>query len=147
MRKFCVVFLAAACFAGLGTTACSKSKKAKEQPQLPAGGGGAINAQPAADLAAPLATVDGVVITVGELQERLNRMSPYIRARYTSLEQKKEFLGRLVNEPLFAAYCVTEPGALVKNVAVAAGFPDAYHFSRVFKRRYGVPPAQFGGKT
>lgn len=26
-------------------------------------------------------------------------------------EQKKEFLGRLANEPLFAAYCVTEPGA------------------------------------
>ena len=25
--------------------------------------------------------------------------------------QKKEFLGRLTNEPLFAAYCVTEPGA------------------------------------
>jgi acyl-CoA dehydrogenase len=26
-------------------------------------------------------------------------------------EQKKEFLGRLTKEPLFAAYCVTEPGA------------------------------------
>jgi acyl-CoA dehydrogenase len=26
-------------------------------------------------------------------------------------EQKKEFLGRLINEPLFAAYCVTEPNA------------------------------------
>lgn len=26
-------------------------------------------------------------------------------------EQKKEFLGRLIAEPLFAAYCVTEPGA------------------------------------
>ena len=26
-------------------------------------------------------------------------------------DQKKEYLGRLVNEPLFAAYCVTEPGA------------------------------------
>ena len=26
-------------------------------------------------------------------------------------EQKKEFLGRLTAEPLFAAYCVTEPGA------------------------------------
>lgn len=26
-------------------------------------------------------------------------------------EQKKEFLGRLTSEPLFAAYCVTEPGA------------------------------------
>ena len=26
-------------------------------------------------------------------------------------EQKREFLGRLTREPLFAAYCVTEPGA------------------------------------
>lgn len=26
-------------------------------------------------------------------------------------EQKKEYLGRLTSEPLFAAYCVTEPGA------------------------------------
>ena len=26
-------------------------------------------------------------------------------------EQKKEFLGRLTSEPLFSAYCVTEPGA------------------------------------
>jgi acyl-CoA dehydrogenase len=26
-------------------------------------------------------------------------------------EQKREFLGRLTEEPLFAAYCVTEPGA------------------------------------
>src|SRR6476620_6260244 len=26
-------------------------------------------------------------------------------------DQKKEFLGRLSSEPLFAAYCVTEPGA------------------------------------
>jgi acyl-CoA dehydrogenase len=26
-------------------------------------------------------------------------------------DQKKEFLGRLTSEPLFAAYCVTEPGA------------------------------------
>lgn len=26
-------------------------------------------------------------------------------------EQKKEFLGRLISQPMFAAYCVTEPGA------------------------------------
>jgi peptidyl-prolyl cis-trans isomerase C len=101
MRKSCVVLFAAACLAALGTTACSKSKKAKEQPQLPAGGG-AIGAQPAADLAAPLAKVDGVLITVGELQERLNRMSPYIRARYTSLEQKKEFLDSLIRFEVLA---------------------------------------------
>ncbi|HVV86001.1 MAG TPA: peptidyl-prolyl cis-trans isomerase [Kofleriaceae bacterium] len=61
-----------------------------------------IGSQPAADLQAPLAKVDGVVITVGELQERLNRMSPYIRARYTSLEQKKEFLDSLIRFEVLA---------------------------------------------
>ena len=40
----------------------------------------------------PLAKIDDVTITLGEFEERLNRQSPYIRARYTSLEQKKEFL-------------------------------------------------------
>jgi peptidyl-prolyl cis-trans isomerase C len=101
MRKLCVVVLAGLSLT-VGASACSKSKKAKEQPALPAGGGGAIGAQPSADLAAPLATVDGVLITVGELQERLNRMSPYIRARYTSLEQKKEFLDSLIRFEVLA---------------------------------------------
>ena len=50
-----------------------------------------------------LATVDGVVITVGEFQERLNRQSPYIRARYTSVYQKKEFLDSLVRFEVLAA--------------------------------------------
>src|SRR5262245_17686872 len=49
-----------------------------------------------------LAKVDDVVITVGELQERLNRMSPYVRARYTSLEQKKEFLDSLIRFEVLA---------------------------------------------
>ena len=49
---------------------------------------GAPPAQPTGDLAQPLATVDGVTITVGEFQDRLNRQSPYIRNRYTSFEQK-----------------------------------------------------------
>lgn len=60
-------------------------------------------AQPAGELGAPLARVDDVTITVGELQERLNRQSPYIRARYTSLEQKKEFLDSLVRFEVLAA--------------------------------------------
>jgi peptidyl-prolyl cis-trans isomerase C len=59
--------------------------------------------QSQADLNTPLAKVDDVVITVGELQERLNRQSPYIRARYTSLEQKKEFLDSLIRFEVLAA--------------------------------------------
>lgn len=59
--------------------------------------------QPTGDLAAPLATVDGVAITVGEFQDRLNRQSPYIRNRYTSFEQKAEFLDSLVRFEVLAA--------------------------------------------
>ena len=90
---------AASGLAGLG--ACKQAGKSKAKAQLPIGGG-AIGAQATGDLGAQLAKVDGVVITVGELQERLNRMSPYIRARYTSLEQKKEFLDSLVRFEVLA---------------------------------------------
>jgi peptidyl-prolyl cis-trans isomerase C len=58
--------------------------------------------QTADDLAAPLAKIDDVTITLGELQERINRQSPYIRARYTSLEQKKEFLDSLIRFEVLA---------------------------------------------
>lgn len=54
------------------------------------------------ELATPLATVDELTITVGELEERINRQSPYVRARYTSLEQKKEFLDNLIRFEVLA---------------------------------------------
>ncbi len=49
-----------------------------------------------------LAKIDDVTITLGQFQERINRQSPYIRARYTSLEQKKEFLDSLVRFEVLA---------------------------------------------
>ena len=49
-----------------------------------------------------LAQVDETVITVGEFQERINSQSPYVRARYTSLEHKKEFLDNLVKFEILA---------------------------------------------
>ena len=54
------------------------------------------------ELAQPLARIDNVTITLGEFQERINRQSPYIRARYTSLEQKKEFLDSLIRFEVLA---------------------------------------------
>lgn len=54
------------------------------------------------ELKTPLAQIDDVVITIGEFQERINRQSPYIRARYTSLEQKKEFLDTLIRFEVLA---------------------------------------------
>jgi len=42
-----------------------------------------------------------------------------------------------------AAELLLEGGMLVKQVAAELRFADAFHFSRVFKRVYGVPPEQF----
>lgn len=62
----------------------------------------ALPKQSQEELAQPLAKIDDVTITLGEFQERVNRQSPYIRARYTSLEQKKEFLDSLIRFEVLA---------------------------------------------
>ncbi|HEV8323252.1 MAG TPA: peptidyl-prolyl cis-trans isomerase [Myxococcota bacterium] len=49
-----------------------------------------------------LATIDGRPITLGEFQDRLDKQSPYIRARYNSIERKKEFLDNLIRFELLA---------------------------------------------
>nr|HEX4313044.1 peptidyl-prolyl cis-trans isomerase [Kofleriaceae bacterium] len=59
-------------------------------------------AQSAEELKTVLAKIDDVTITLGDFEERINRQSPYIRARYTSLEQKKEFLDSLVRFEVLA---------------------------------------------
>lgn len=51
----------------------------------------------------PVATFGGDSITLEELDQRFAEMSPYARARYQTLEQKKEYLDGLVRFELFAA--------------------------------------------
>jgi peptidyl-prolyl cis-trans isomerase C len=63
---------------------------------------GAGEQQSEADLSVVLASIDGVPITVGEFQDRINKQSPFIRARYNSTEQKKEFLDSLVRFEVLA---------------------------------------------
>ena len=63
------------------------------------------------------------------LFRRYDRQSPY------------QFLLRLKLNP--AAELLHQPGALVKQAAEAAGFEDPFHFSRAFKRMFGLPPDEF----
>jgi AraC family transcriptional regulator of arabinose operon len=42
-----------------------------------------------------------------------------------------------------AAEQLHKPGALVKNVAADLGFTNPFHFSRVFKSVFGIPPDAF----
>jgi hypothetical protein len=59
-------------------------------------------ARPAVDPAQVVARVGDSVITVRDVQERINKQSPFVRARYTSLEKKKEFLDSLIRFEVMA---------------------------------------------
>jgi len=67
--------------------ACKKKGKSKS-------GGG--------DPSQVVAKVDDAVITVGDVQERINKQSPFVRARYTTNEKKKEFLDSLIRFEVMA---------------------------------------------
>jgi peptidyl-prolyl cis-trans isomerase C len=87
---------------GAGALAGACNKQDEDKKQAPA-----VSAEPGApqseaELNAVLATIDGVEITVREFQDRINKQSPYIRARYTSNEQKKEFLDNLIRFEVLA---------------------------------------------
>src|SRR5439155_18138374 len=64
--------------------------------------GGPLKGQNPSDLKGAVATSKDFTITVGEFQKRLNEQSPYIRARYTSMERKKEFLDNMVRFEVLA---------------------------------------------
>jgi len=81
--------LAATAVLALGVPACKKNK-------------GKGNAGGGADPSQVVAKVDDAVITVGEFQDRLNKQSPFVRARFTTNEKKKEFLETLIRFEVMA---------------------------------------------
>lgn len=78
------------------------AKKSEDAPPPESAAAQTAPAVSASERDTPLAKIDGVVITLGELEERINRQSPYVRGRYTSLEQKKEFLDNLIRFEVLA---------------------------------------------
>lgn len=92
-------------FTSMGFVACQKksdknSAKADEKGKTTAKSN--LPPQDDKELAEPLATIDGYTITIGEFQDRINKQSPYVRARYTSIEQKKDFLDNLIRFEVLA---------------------------------------------
>jgi peptidyl-prolyl cis-trans isomerase C len=45
---------------------------------------------------------DGVTVTAGEMKKKLDEQSPFVRARYATLDRKKEFLENLIRFELLA---------------------------------------------
>jgi peptidyl-prolyl cis-trans isomerase C len=78
-----------AALAALALVACSGQKK-------PGVAASSSKSGPA------VAKGSGIVITADEFKARLDEQSPFIRARYTTLERKKEFLDNLVRFEVLA---------------------------------------------
>lgn len=97
-----VLLVVAASALALGAGCRDEGRSAQAAPSRSKKAAPSAPAQSAEELNAPLAKIDDVTITLGEFQERINRQSPYIRARYTSLEQKREFLDSLVRFEVLA---------------------------------------------
>lgn len=83
-----------------GSAACHRREDAKGPPPTPGAESAPLLSK--SELNTPLATIDDLTITIGEFEERINRQSPYVRARYSSLEQKKEFLDNLIRFEVLA---------------------------------------------
>ena len=75
--------------AALASAACA-SDRSDETPSAGAGHGDA------------LATVGDAVITTADVERRLAGLSPYERARYTSLEQRRELLDNMIRFEVLA---------------------------------------------
>src|SRR5687767_5079713 len=85
----------------MGFIACQKpdnKNSAKAAGTAPGGG----PPQSEKELGEVVAEIDDYKITVGDFQDRINKQSPYIRARYTSLERKKEYLDNLIRFEVLA---------------------------------------------
>jgi peptidyl-prolyl cis-trans isomerase C len=105
-----VSLLAAAACLAAAAPACKQNKG-----KTKAAGGG--------DPSQVVAKVDDAVITVGEFQERINKQSPFVRARYTTVEKKKEFLDSLIRFEVMA------------NEAKRRGYDEDPEVLRVMKQQ------------
>jgi peptidyl-prolyl cis-trans isomerase C len=65
-------------------------------------GGGPAGEARNVDPSQVVAKVDDSVITVSDVQERINKQSPFVRARYTNADKKKEFVDTLVKFEVMA---------------------------------------------
>jgi peptidyl-prolyl cis-trans isomerase C len=88
MRILPVHLIFASALLPAGVVGC---KTAKNQPT-----------QGNVDLSSAVAKVDDTVIDVGDVQERINKQSPFIRSRYTTVDKKKEFLDNLIRFEVMA---------------------------------------------
>lgn len=84
-------------------------------------------------------------ITLKKLEEKFNFKSEKISYIFHK-HLKVRPIDYLIQYRLTVAYKLLEEGNSVKDVAALIGYNDEFYFSRLFKKKFGLPPNQIKNK-
>lgn len=68
---------------------------------------------------------------------------PHFRRLFKQHTESSPVRYRIRQQLALAAHLLTSSDALVSEIAEQVGIPDEYHFSHLFRKRYGLPPGRF----
>ncbi|HKM34752.1 MAG TPA: AraC family transcriptional regulator [Lachnospiraceae bacterium] len=87
-------------------------------------------------------------ISLDQIAENMY-LSPFYISKIFKSETGDTPIRHLINIRLEKAMELLQKGftGSIKEVAVSVGYEDAYHFSKLFKKRYGIPPSKVSGKV
>lgn len=82
-------------------------------------------------------------ISLDQIAENMY-LSPFYISRIFKSETGDTPIRHLINIRLEKAkeLLLAEKGVSIQEVAAAVGYDDAYHFSKLFKKRYGISPSE-----
>ena len=83
--------------------------------------------------------------TLDEVSEGCNLDKPYVCRLFKRFGRETPYAMLMRLKMDHAARMLLESDLMIKEAALAVGFSDPYHFSRVFKRVRGLPPTDFMG--
>jgi AraC-like DNA-binding protein len=81
--------------------------------------------------------------SLNEIADECNLAPAYLCRLFQRYDHVTPYQYLLRLKMSHAAALLQVPGSTVKEVADALGFSDVFHFSRVFKKINGLPPARF----
>lgn len=80
-------------------------------------------------------------ISLDQIAENMY-LSPFYISKVFKSETGDTPINRLIDIRLEKAKELLETGESIQEVAAMVGYEDAYHFSKLFKKRYGISPSK-----
>jgi AraC-like DNA-binding protein len=81
--------------------------------------------------------------SLGEIAEECHINNAYLCRLFKRFDNQSPYQYLMQMKMNLAAQRLQSPNSSIKEVALEFGFSDPFHFSRVFKRIFGIPPGTF----